>query len=222
MCCGNTSDVLVLNNQSEKCLNPVAYLVKKAITITNQNGGTISDNLSDVLDNGLVSQGKDLFCCPSCNTEQGFYFLGNGDSLTELMTTIDASSLFTAPINCCVNYEAGVAVAGTIKETLDDNFLEVKCCATDLTSSILEIENKYPGIDVFAEVGVVEISNLGETTSILEILNIILEENPYADEEYIQDVFETILEKGVFVKCNDCSIMVATAALAVSTAEITF
>lgn len=221
MCCGNNSNVLVIP-EKEKCLNPVAYLVKKAINLTNQNGGSISTNLSDVLDNGLVSQGKDLFCCPSCNTEQGFYFIGGSDALDTLMTSIESSSFFTAPINCCVNYEAGVTLAGAIKEILDDQFLEVKCCETDLTSSILNIEKNYSSIDIFQELGVIEISSLGETSSIAEIISVIIEENPYADADYIQDIFEVILEKGVFVKCNDCVIMIATADNAVSAVEITF
>lgn len=207
MCCGN-ENIVIIGSAEKTCMNPIAYLVGLAVKESEVTGDDIVTVLTSIITQGLVSKKDGLLCCPNCDTVDGFYFLGNTTSLGLLVTGLTSWTSFTGNVSCCVNYEASLNSSTTIEAALASIQSSSECCNTLLTTELGLLFEKYPSVRDILMLGVVEISSLNSKTSFSEIVNIILEEKPYADEGYIYSVLLTLLTVGIVVKCSDCKISI--------------
>ena len=205
------------------CLNPIVYLVEKAIKVEMELGTPLATVIPAVIQEGFVSQNNNLFCCPNCSDPSGFYFLGSAQAFDDFTTTIPNWSQFTGGLECCLNYEASVTTAVLIEETLDNyNNTVIDCCATSFRSDLNKITENLQNFSELNVLGIVEISSFGERSSLGLIYDSIKKLNPYADDEYILDVFTYILNVGIFVKCDSCTILIASAANAIDAVDNIF
>lgn len=219
MCCGNNNIDVFVPAIPEKCINPIAYLVDKAVKLGNLNGTSISVELFALLNNGFFSQNKGLFCCHACEGNDSFYFFGGSESLITLTTAIPSWSVYADVLACCVNYEATVNTALEIENSLQNISADTECCTSDFQTSLQSFFSTFPTAESLLDLGVVEISTFDGTSSISAILTALMDPSLYLSEADIIPVFETLITLGVFVKCDDCSILITTAQNAITSAE---
>jgi hypothetical protein len=207
MCCGN-ENIIPIGSITTNCLNPVAYIVGLAVRESESSGVAVGTVLTNILTEGFVSKKDGLLCCPNCVDDAGLYFLGNLTSLNLLVTSLTSWPSFTGDIPCCTTYQASLTSSVDIEELLDQIQNSIECCDTLLFTELKTLFEKYPSFTDLLNLGVVEISTLNGLTSLNQIVNLILEEKPYADEEYIHSILISLLTTGVVIKCNDCKISI--------------
>lgn len=223
--CGTcqNNDYIVVNPQTEPvCINPVALLVSKAVKESYENGSDLTVTIEDVLTRGYTSKNKADFCCPDCTEPTGFYFLGNATAFQLLVDTFITWPDFTGSIECCLNYEGSVSTAVQIETTIGALNSELECCSSTFTADMKVLEAMFTDFSDILNQGVVEISSFGGKSSLVEIINTVKLLNPYYDADYILEVLNAVLLHGIFVKCDDCTILITTAAEAINAVQSIF
>lgn len=223
MCCGNENTNYVTVGSAEKiCINPVSFILSKALREAFATGGNLTTTIETVLDRGYVSKNNADFCCQDCKDPTGFYFLGGSAAFATLVNDLPTLTNYTGAIECCINYEASVSTSVLIQNSIDLLATEPECCESTFRADLTTLESKFEDFSELLELGIVEVSTLNYKSSILEILNAIMAVNEYADPEFILEVFTEVLTSGVFVKCDSCSIIITNSVAAIATANTIF
>lgn len=212
-------DFICLNTDNENpCINPLSWLIKHAIAKSNLENVSLTSSLNDILTEGVFTSNDNLYCCPDCVGPKGFYFLGSRGKFENLLTQLPEWSLFDNTLHCCLNYSANQSDSVLISQAIDSTFEnEIPCCKNSFALDITEL-----GLNVSDFSGVIEISGFSKKSGLFYLIKSLRENIPYIELNEIVTVISAILDIGILVKCDGCSILITQSSYSIAAVENLF
>jgi hypothetical protein len=213
------------------CINPLVFLIKEVFGKVS-DGVSISVSLDTVLDAGISITSSSNFCCPDCDSKNGFYFLGTAYRFNDLIeinglgNTLPYGVPEATPFNknlkyrCCVNYQLPMEIRGDYfnqfkptESQIEDNIIYDKtptCCSNDFVSSIQELVKLTGADDTVIQNGLVEASTFGGKSGLGIMLNFLKTISPALSKLELSAFFIQLFQRGIVVKCDGCDMTIMT------------
>lgn len=215
------------------CINPLVFLIKEVFGRVS-DGVSMTTSLDSVLDSGISITSSENFCCPDCNSKNGFYFLGSAYRFSDLIeenglgNTLPYGVPEATPFDvnlkyrCCVNYQLPVELRGEYfnqfkpTETQTSNNLVYDktptCCSNDFAASVQELF-MLTGTDTTVLFGgLVEASTFNGKSGLGIMLNLLKTISPALSKLDLSAFFILLIQRGIVIQCDGCDTTIMTTA----------
>ena len=207
------------------CINPLIHLMKRTLAYANDNVA-LDKAFFDVLANGITISGSSNYCCPDCEDPNGFYFLGGYNPYFEIM---DSKQMTVGPISnrhpsnivypCCVNS----TMPDVIKQSYADDFAienilqpgayildkRPACCDNDFTAIVDRLLYETSSdLLINSTTGLFEASSFNGVSGITILLDFLNSLSPAVSKTYKTNIFNTIINRGIYIKCDGCDMVI--------------
>ncbi|MEY2701965.1 MAG: hypothetical protein RLY43_598 [Bacteroidota bacterium] len=216
------------------CVNPLVFLLKEVFAKVS-DGVSITASLDTILTAGIAITSSSNFCCPDCNSQNGFYYLGVLEKFQDLVSLAGLGN--TAPTNnvdsnnnvpfdanckyrCCVNYQLGIeskiGYNQMFKPTpeqlnLGMNFDKTPvCCSTDFTTSLQELLNYVASDNVVINGSLIEASTFNGKSGLGVLVKYLKSASPAISKVDLTNFFGYLLSEGLIVTCDGCTTYIMT------------
>lgn len=214
------------------CINPLVFLIKEVFGKVS-DGVSISTSIDTILDTGISITSSSNFCCPDCNSKNGFYFLGAAHQFNTLVefngfgntlpNNSPSGAVFDVNLKyrCCVNYQLPLDEIRTtyfeqFKPTYaqtNNNILFDKtptCCSNDFAASVQELFMLTGADNAVLFGGLIEASTFNGKSGLGIILKFLKTISPTLSKLELSAFLIPILQRGLVVKCDGCDTTIMT------------
>ena len=212
------------------CTNPLLYVLDQAASligtdysdiqigntpVTSTN--TIYTALYTILQSGLVVSNNTKLCCPDCDSNNGFYFLGNSENLVQTATYFLIDGPLTYP--CCIEYKLNFTRLEQLTQSFNGDLPE--CCGTDFIDhyaswfqsadlSSLDFDIDYTALN---NLELIEGSTFNGYSGLGIMYNYLQSKYPDLTALDYYGLYLVIVNYGIVVKCGDCNITIGSSNL---------
>lgn len=174
--------------ETPTCVNPILYIIDEAIIASSENNTPLFEEITSLLDTGVLVTNSNKFCCPTCND---IYYLGYlGPFMASLNTLLP-------DLKCCYNFTGPATLPGLSTLQL------LPCCDTNFIDCVSAINSGGSVITT----GLFEYNSMNNESSLCII-------NDYLIAAGYYDVTATLIEMfkvGIVVKCEGCNLFIGSA-----------
>jgi hypothetical protein len=213
------------------CINPLVFLIKEVFGKVS-DGVSVAVSLDTVLDSGISITSSSNFCCPDCNSKNGFYFLGSAYRFTDLIevnglgNTLPYGVPEATPFNknlkyrCCVNYQLPMDIRGDYFSQFKPTEAQIAanviydktptCCSNDFVASVQELFMLTGADNTVLFGGLIEASTFGGKSGLGIILNFLKTISPAVSKLDLSAFLIQLLTRGIVVQCDGCDTTIMT------------
>ena len=215
------------------CINPLVFLMKEVFGKVS-DGVSVLVSLDAVLDAGISITSSSNFCCPDCNSKNGFYFLGAAYRFADLIeinglgNTLpygdDEAGSFDRNLKyrCCVNYQLPMEIRGDYFSQFQPTEAQIAaniiydktptCCSNDFVASVQELVKLTGSDDTVLTGGLIEASTFGGKSGLGIMLNFLKTISPALSKLELTAFFTLLIQRGIVVQCDGCDTTIMTVA----------
>ena len=215
------------------CINPLVFLIKEVFGSVS-DGVSMINSLEAVLDSGISITSSENFCCPDCNSKNGFYFLGSAYRFSDLIeeTGLGNTLPFGVPeatpfdknlkYRCCVNYQLTIEQRGEYFNQFKPTEAQIAanviydktptCCSNDFAASVQELFMLTGTDNTVLWGGLVEASTFNGKSGLGIMLNLLKTISPALSKLDLSAFFISLIQRGIVIKCDGCDTTIMTTA----------